>query len=454
MSNTSRFARREKAQADKKKKPTNRSRSGSKSPGRGGDRLMPNFNKGPLSTAEFLNRDTSPTDEINDSYQQSLRNAINPSDAGGKILSYNNRPKSAFGGSHASKVIFSASKSKSKIRAHRNIPEEPERILDAPQIKDDFYLNLMKWGPGNVLAVALTDIIFLWNAETTSIKELAHLEENSEEYVSSIEWIDHGNLAFGDSRNRVQIWDVESGKALRKIRGHASRVSSLAVGKGDQPWLISSGSLSGQVKNFDVRQPNPLVSTFDSHELEVSGLEWSPDGKFLASGGNDNIVNIWTNDVGASGATPLRQLTDHQAGVKALSWCPWKPQVLASGGGSACRKMMIWNCANGTKLLEIDTENQISGIHWNQHHKEVITAHGYPNYKLRLWKYPKFSFIADLEGHEGRILSSTISPCGECVASVAADETLRIWKCFEVKKKTKVAGGSVHNPSKIINTLR
>ena len=128
---------------------------------------MPNFNKGPLSTAEFLNRDTSPTDEINDSYQQSLRNAINPrsevwiecilinfrffiilsnfyrnislifnkwqkirsqltqgplrplnldfSDAGGKILSYNNRPKSAFGGSHASKVIFSASKSKSKV---------------------------------------------------------------------------------------------------------------------------------------------------------------------------------------------------------------------------------------------------------------------------------------------------------------------------------------------------
>ena len=37
------------------------------------------------------------------------------SDAGGKILSYNNRPKSAFGGSHASKVIFSASKSKSKV---------------------------------------------------------------------------------------------------------------------------------------------------------------------------------------------------------------------------------------------------------------------------------------------------------------------------------------------------
>ena len=66
-----------------------------------------------------------------------------------------------------------------------------------------------------------------------------------------------------------------------------------------------------------MRLPTPLVSTFDSHELEVSGLEWSPDGKFLASGGNDNVVNIWTNDVGADNPSPLRQLTDHQAGVKA-----------------------------------------------------------------------------------------------------------------------------------------
>ena len=76
-----------------------------------------------------------------------------------------------------------------------------------------------------------------------TFRELAHLEENSEEYVSSIEWIDHGNLAFGDSRNRVQIWDVESGKALRKIRGHASRVSSLAVGKGDQEMVKNQSPL-------------------------------------------------------------------------------------------------------------------------------------------------------------------------------------------------------------------
>lgn len=31
----------------------------------------------------------------------------------------------------------------------RNIPQAPERILDAPEMLDDYYLNLLDWGPMN-----------------------------------------------------------------------------------------------------------------------------------------------------------------------------------------------------------------------------------------------------------------------------------------------------------------
>ena len=37
----------------------------------------------------------------------------------------------------------------------RVIPQAPERILDAPELLDDYYLNLLDWSPNNVLGVAL-----------------------------------------------------------------------------------------------------------------------------------------------------------------------------------------------------------------------------------------------------------------------------------------------------------
>jgi cell division cycle protein 20 (cofactor of APC complex) len=39
----------------------------------------------------------------------------------------------------------------------------------------------------------------------------------------------------------------------------------------------------------------------------------------LASGGNDNLMNIWE----ARGTGPLYSKTSHNAAVKALAWCPW-----------------------------------------------------------------------------------------------------------------------------------
>ena len=46
----------------------------------------------------------------------------------------------------------------------RQIPSAPSRILDAPDIVDDYYLNLISWSSANVLAVALGPSVYLWNA--------------------------------------------------------------------------------------------------------------------------------------------------------------------------------------------------------------------------------------------------------------------------------------------------
>lgn len=59
----------------------------------------------------------------------------------------------------------------------RKIPSNPYRVLDAPGLCDDFYLNLVDWSAQNILAVALESAVYIWNATTSTVHELCDLGE-------------------------------------------------------------------------------------------------------------------------------------------------------------------------------------------------------------------------------------------------------------------------------------
>ncbi len=118
-----------------------------------------------------------------------------------------------------------------------------------------------------------------------------------------------------------------------------------------------------------------------------------------------------------------------------MSWCPWQLNLLATGGGKQDHMIHFWNTSTGAKLNSIDTGSQVTSIQWSIQYKEFISSHGFPNNQLSVWSYPSLNKIADLPGHDARILNTCLSPDGEMVASSSSDENLKFWKVFEKKKK-------------------
>lgn len=108
------------------------------------------------------------------------------------------------------------------------------------------------------------------------------------------------------------MWNAEKCKKVLSSNSHATRVSALSWNQG----MLSSGSRSGEIHHYDVRQRDMLVGSSQGHSQEVCGLQWSPNGHYLASGGNDCLVNVWD----ARGRDPWKQpkcaLTEHKAAVK------------------------------------------------------------------------------------------------------------------------------------------
>lgn len=140
-------------------------------------------------------------------------------DARSRILSFADKAPAPEGNTvNNLEVLYSASTTSRKNKSatklvSRHIPSAPTRILDAPDLLDDYYLNLLSWSDTNVLAVALSQTVYLWNAETGAIDELCNVEtEGPDAHVSSVKWIQEGggHLAVGTSsvRGSNEFWMI------------------------------------------------------------------------------------------------------------------------------------------------------------------------------------------------------------------------------------------------------
>lgn len=291
----------------------------------------------------------------------------------------------------------------------RRIQTAPERVLDAPGLVDDYYLNLLDWSSGNQVAIGLERNVYVWSAESGTVSSL--LETSPDTYVSSVKWSGDGAyVGVGLGSGEIQIWDVEEGTKLRSMFGHDSRVGVMGWSK----HTLSSGARSGLVHNHDVRVAQHKTADLVSHSSEVCGLEWRSDGAQLATGGNDNLVSIW--DARSLNAPKFKK-TNHRAAVKALSWCPWQLNLLSTGGGSYDKHIHFWNTTTGARVNSIDTGSQVTSLKFSNHYRELVSSSGFPDNSLSIWSYPTLIRNIEIPAHETRVLHSCLSPDGQMLAT-------------------------------------
>jgi cell division cycle protein 20 (cofactor of APC complex) len=321
--------------------------------------------------------------------------------------------------------------------ATRVLPTLPETVLDAPNIIDDYYLNLFDWSAYNgKIAVGMGNEIFIWNQNTQTAESIPWNESSASDqplYITSVKWMPNKNiLSVAKSNHCLYLWDVCTMKCIAHIRDHESRVTSISW----NDCILSSGDKNGIIMNHDIRSFNMnKISEYKFHTGDVCRLAWSPNGRFLASGADDRIVSIWDKSLVSSVDNlnkPMIVMREHKAAVKAIDWCPWNSGFLASGGGKQDGTIKLWNIYTGGVSKNLETNSQITSLLWASNTKELISSHGCPYNNLSIWTFPNLDKVGDIMGHSDRILGMSLSPNGDCVASLASDETLRLWECFKV----------------------
>lgn len=85
--------------------------------------------------------------------------------------------------------------------------------MDAPNIRNDYYANIMDWGENNILAIALGSDMYLWNAENSNVFKL--FQATNSDFPTSVSWSEDAKyLATGFMSSKLQLWDAETAKPV------------------------------------------------------------------------------------------------------------------------------------------------------------------------------------------------------------------------------------------------
>ncbi|XP_008286370.1 cell division cycle protein 20 homolog B [Stegastes partitus] len=303
--------------------------------------------------------------------------------------------------------------------------------LGAPSLQNDYYTDLLDCSCDGLVALALGSSVHLWNSETCTL--MGHLDPSPQppggthrRSISCLRWSGDGRtLCIGTRRGETQLWDVEQKQSVRRLPSHLAVVGGLSW----KQQLLSSGSVLGHIHHLDPRASWPLVGAAVQKE-GICSLQWSPGGDWLASGSTEGLLHIWDSDV--AGVERSRQpiMTVKQpSAVKAMGWCPWQRQVIATGGGWKDGQLRIWDTQSGSCVTSVSTNSQICSLRWAEKKRYLITGHGLPHHHVACWtwKFPSLGPVHQLKGHSHRVLHLAVNPDNTRIFSAGADQRFHVW---------------------------
>lgn len=245
------------------------------------------------------------------------------------------------------------------------------------------------------------------------------------EWISSAAYSPDGRIiASASCHGVVQLWDASAGECVKEVRNRLHSAYSLCYSPSGQYIAVASIPYGPTMHVWDITTEG---LRYMHYYKGVNSIHYSPDEKYIASGGSDNNIKLWDATTGEC----VKTLEEHTHPVSSISYNSDGSQIVS---GSRDKTIKIWSTSTGNCLHTIkDGENRILSVECSPS-DQFIASGGYDGVKI--WDASTGSHITTLAGHSKYIPAVTYSPCGNLIASGSADTTIKIWRTATIPVKS------------------
>jgi eukaryotic-like serine/threonine-protein kinase len=221
----------------------------------------------------------------------------------------------------------------------------------------------------------------------------------------------------------INIWNAQTGERRLTLKGHTADVWAVAYSP-DGRWL-ATGGVDGTVRLWDVAT-GALLHTLTGHTASVEGVAFSPDGKLLVSVGDDRALRVWD----AATGDLVRADTDFPSLLYSVAFSPMCGSA-TTATTPGCGAQVWFGSDEGLHTLAVGTPGS-----------QLALAGGYggpafsrdgrwmavlSNSQVTVWDTASQQVALTLLGHTNWATSVSFSPDGHRLATTSYDRTVKVW---------------------------